>query len=269
VADLRRGTKYAWVVPGMIAINAGIFAYQVFVQGMPISGMGLTNEEARLYQQQLMEWGANSAEATLVDGEYWRLVASMFLHGGILHVGMNMFVLGQIGPLVERLLGNLPFLIVYMLAGIFGSLASAWFNGGTSVGASGAVFGVFGALLAYLLMQWRTMPRAALLSLRSSAISFVLLNVMIGFMLPFVDMAAHLGGLAGGFLFALPLARPVGEAGRRGRTLRSAIVAALGAGAIWGALQMAPHEDDPMLEIERAVRGARGAGRLDEGGGSR
>lgn len=258
-ADLRRVTPWPWVTPLLIAANIAVFVYQVSKGMNPMAGLQT--------QRELLEWGANYAPNTLGLGEHWRLATSMFLHGGGFHLAMNMFVLYQIGPFVERVYGNVAFLVVYMLAGITGSLASAFFGGELpSVGASGAVFGMFGALLAYLLVQWRTVPRAVLMSLRSSAVSFIVLNVMIGLMIPFIDNAAHLGGLAGGFVFALALARPVQRERRKGQLLRSLVVGAAGVAAVLAMIRFAaPDRDfsgfgrgeDPIEEIERAVRGER------------
>ena len=96
-----------------------------------------------------------------------------------MHIALNMWVLFNAGFLVERLLGNAPFLVMYLLSGLGGSIASVSFNPlVVSAGASGAVFGVFGALLAVLLLQKDSIPTERLTQLRSSALTFVLFNTV-------------------------------------------------------------------------------------------
>src|SRR5690606_18545729 len=102
--------------------------------------------------------------------------------------------------------GHAGYLLLYLFAGLTGSAASAIFSGGPSVGASGAIFGIFGALLAFLLRRRALIPMTVLVGVRSAALSFVLFNVAFGFAVPGIDNAAHLGGLAGGFVAGLALA---------------------------------------------------------------
>jgi rhomboid protease GluP len=103
-------------------------------------------------------WGSNFGPYT-TEGEWWRLFTSLFIHFGIAHLLLNMFALTAFGPLVERLFGSVNFLFVYLLAGIAGSLASiAWNPGINSAGASGAIFGILGALMAVQLRAGATIP---------------------------------------------------------------------------------------------------------------
>lgn len=154
-------------------------------------------------------WGGNLGVLT-IQNEWWRLVSSMFVHVGLLHIAFNMWVLHHVGGVVERLFGNVGFALLYLLSGIGGSIASFYmhpFN--VSAGASGAIFGTFGALLGVLAVQRRRFPIVLFMGLRRFAITFVGLNVLIGFSLPFIDNAAHIGGLATGFLCGLFLYRPL------------------------------------------------------------
>lgn len=137
-------------------------------------------------------------KAAVADGEYWRLLTVTLVHGGILHLLFNMYALWIAGPIVERFYGSGMFLLLYLLCAAAGSVASFVFGGdGPSVGASGAVFGLFGVLLAVSrvhvpLTDRRT--RAVLAQLGP----IVLLNLAFGFFFPNIDNAAHIGGLVAG-----------------------------------------------------------------------
>ncbi|MCB1887973.1 MAG: rhomboid family intramembrane serine protease [Rhodocyclaceae bacterium] len=160
----------------------------------------------------LIDWGGNDGVLTL-NGEAWRLLSSVFLHGGLLHIGLNMLALYQAGNLVERMFGPLRFALLYLASGLLASLVSVWWRQDVvSVGASGAIFGVFGGLLSYLIVHRRQMPRAAYARLKTMTLSFVGYSLLIGFAIPGVDNAAHvgglLGGLAAGWLLSIGPARP-------------------------------------------------------------
>jgi rhomboid protease GluP len=145
---------------------------------------------------------------------------------GILHLAMNMYVLWSSGRLVERILGNAGFLVAYVASGLAGSVASiVWSPLVTSAGASGAIFGVYGAMLGFVLRERTSIPREAVQSLLKMGVFFVGINVMIGLRVPGIDMAAHLGGLAGGFVAGLALAHPLTPDGAAGRVKRAVILA--------------------------------------------
>jgi rhomboid protease GluP len=133
----------------------------------------------------------------IADGEYWRLLSSMFLHVGLLHLLFNGYALVALGTAVERLFGWGRFLAVYLAAGLFGSLASYAFSTGLSAGASGAVFGLIGALGAYFFLHrqqlgsWGQRRLANVVFLGGA-------NLLFGFTLQGIDNLAHLGGLLGG-----------------------------------------------------------------------
>lgn len=159
------------------------------------------------HAQQLIRWGSNAGSRTL-NGEWWRLVTSMFLHGSVLHIAFNMIVLAQVGSLVERMFGRLRFSLLYLIAGICGSLVSVMWNPHVnSVGASGAIFGIIGGLLAFVRKPDSGVPHTIAKSLRGSITFFLLFNVVAGLIYPYTDNAAHFGGLAGGYLAGLLLAR--------------------------------------------------------------
>jgi rhomboid protease GluP len=155
----------------------------------------------------LVRWGSNAGPLTL-GGQWWRLVTSMFLHGGLLHISFNMFALWQVGRLVERMFGSARFLALYMIAGVCGSLASVLWNPHVnSVGASGAIFGIIGGLLAFIRRPDSGVPSTIVTDLRGSLSGFLIFNIAAGLLYPHTDNAAHIGGLVGGYLAGHLLAR--------------------------------------------------------------
>lgn len=157
------------------------------------------NEETLLLR--LYHFGAKENTA-LAAGEYWRLLTTAFLHGGIVHLLVNSWSLYALGSLLEPVLGGPRFLATYLVSAASGSLASWAFNAAVGVGASGAIFGLLGSAL-YLSWRGRTarIPPAALQSL----ILWTVYNLVFGFITPTIDNSAHLGGLAGGVLCAMLL----------------------------------------------------------------
>ncbi|WP_085991901.1 rhomboid family intramembrane serine protease [Oceanobacillus senegalensis] len=144
----------------------------------------------------LVKFGAKYNPAIIQDGEWWRIITSMFLHIGLLHLVMNMIAVYYLGTLVEGIYGKWRFLIIYFLAGVGGGIASFAFSINVSAGASGAIFGLFGALLFFGLnykqIFYQTMGLNILIVLA--------INIVFGFSIQQIDMAAHLGGLAAGFI---------------------------------------------------------------------
>jgi hypothetical protein len=134
----------------------------------------------------------------------------MFLHFGVIHLALNMWALYVTGRLVERLYGNLYFLALYVLAGLTGSLTSlVWNPMVNSVGASGAIMGVFGAMLAFMMKKGNRVPFEVIKKQRNSTLGFIANTLLYGFTHAGIDNAAHVGGLASGFLLGLILARPL------------------------------------------------------------
>lgn len=223
-------TPRTFVTQALIAANVIVFVLMV------LSGAGLMMPGI----DQLLGWGANFGPRTL-DGQWWRLLSCMFVHIGLVHLAFNMWVLWQIGQLVERLVGNTGFAVLYLVSGVGGSLASLlWHPDKVSAGASGAVFGLFGGLLGFVLLCRHTIPMRIFRSLLETTLSFVAFNIVIGMMIPAIDMAAHVGGLAAGFLCGVGLSQPVeSESGRR-RPLRNLLVALVGGGVLAGGFQFIP-----------------------------
>lgn len=239
---LHRMTPRIWVTPLLVLANAAVWVVMV-ASGVHFFSPTIAD---------LLGWGANYAPLT-TSGQWWRLETATFLHIGLMHIAFNMYVLWDAGRLVERLVGNLSFLAMYLVSGLAGSLASTWWNPYVvSAGASGAVFGVFGCLLGVLVMRRGAVPRAAVAGIAKNAGLFVLYNVAFGLAVPGIDMAAHLGGLSAGFICGLGLA-PAFRAGTPDRRLLRAVgVSLLGAAALYGAaLSLPTGLPDLQTEIEQ------------------
>lgn len=145
-------------------------------------------------------FGANLKEA-VIGGQIYRLITSTFLHVSIFHLLFNMYALFIIGNQLEMYIGKFKFLCVYIISAISGSLLSCIFTQGLSVGASGAIFGLLGSLL-YFGYHFRLYLGSVL---KTQIIPLILLNLLLGFMDPKIDNAAHIGGLIGGYLTTMAL----------------------------------------------------------------
>lgn len=154
--------------------------------------------------EDLIKYGANYDILTK-NGEYYRLFTCMFLHIGIWHLLCNMYSLYIIGKEVENLFGKWKYLIIYILSGISGSLLSlAFSNNSVSAGASGAIFGLLGALL-YFGYHYRTYLGN---TIKRTIIPVIVINLVLGFLNSSVDNAAHIGGLVGGILISMLVGVP-------------------------------------------------------------
>jgi membrane associated rhomboid family serine protease len=156
-------------------------------------------------RQVLLDYGAMFGPL-IADGQYWRLFTAMFLHVGIAHLAFNGFGLFVFGYLVEGAYGHARFLLVYVLAGLSGSVASYLLNSiAVGAGASGAVFGVLGALTAFFAAQRRVLGPTAARSMMGLLV-LVGIHLVYGFINPGIDNIAHLGGFVGGVALGLALA---------------------------------------------------------------
>jgi rhomboid protease GluP len=145
---------------------------------------------------QLLGWKQNDL---ILGGQYWRLITAMFLHGSLVHIFFNGYALYALGPEAEQIYGTPRFVAVYMLSGLAGSIASYALSPAASVGASGAIFGLFGGLLAFYLVGRDVLGDLGRRQLQSMG-GLILLNLLLGFAVPGIDNYAHLGGLATGAL---------------------------------------------------------------------
>jgi rhomboid protease GluP len=152
----------------------------------------------------LIRFGAK-ANTLIANGEVWRLLTSMFLHIGLMHLFFNSYALYIFGIEVERLYGNTRFVIIYLLAGLWGSLISFVFGPNLSAGASGAIFGLLGVMLAFFRRHRELFGEAG----RQRVINLLgiaVLNLVLGFTVPGIDNLAHLGGLVSGAILGWLLA---------------------------------------------------------------
>jgi rhomboid protease GluP len=213
------------VTHAIFGINVAVFL------GMALAGVDIMRPAG----PQLVHWGSNFTQATL-SGQWWRLVTYMFVHIGIIHIALNMWCFWNLGELAESLYGHVMFALVYLLCGVGAGVASlAWHAGVNSAGASGAIFGIAGALIASLKLGDFSMPAAHVKATLSSIVTFAVYNIAFGAVTGFTDNAAHVGGLAVGLILGglIALAAPQ----RRqyaGRVLILVLVSALVAGgAAW------------------------------------
>jgi rhomboid protease GluP len=191
--------------------------------------------------EQLMRWGANNAGSVLINDQWWRIITAMFVHVGILHLATNMWCLWNLGLLAEPLMGSFGVVAAYVLTGAAGNLLSVLWNGrhmaailqqipsgsdpifyfSPGVGASGAVFGIAGALIVLLKSPRLPVPPQELKRLRKSVIYFAAINLVIGLGISLpalssktgisIDNSAHLGGVLCGLLFATPMVPRIGN----------------------------------------------------------
>ena len=199
IVFLARSTPRFFITPIILGLNILVFAAMV-VSGVPFLDPTI---------EQLLTWGANFGPLT-VNQEWWRLFSSTFIHIGVMHLGLNMWVLWDLGKWAERMFGNSVFLMLYVFSGLAGSIASiSWNPAIVSAGASGAVFGVAGGIVAFMLFGKLEVPRALIKRNLTSVLVFVAYNLFYGFQESGIDNAAHLGGLIAGFVMGALLHRPM------------------------------------------------------------
>jgi rhomboid protease GluP len=182
-----------YITPIIIDLNILIFISMFF------SGLGFISFKPT----DLLTWGANYKPVT-TGGEWWRLSTNTFLHGGLMHLLANMCGLLFVGIILEPLLGKVKYAIVYLATGIIASVASLYFHEpSVSIGASGAIFGLYGVFLALLLTK--VFPKDFGKAFLASTLIFIGYNLLMGFAGTGIDNAAHIGGLVSGFLVGLIL----------------------------------------------------------------
>lgn len=184
----------------LLAANGLIFV------AMLIGGAGFWHSPNEIQ----LNWGANFGPATQ-DGEWWRLGTAMFLHFGIMHLLLNAFSLWDAGQLVERMYGRARFVGIYLLSGLFGNLLSLVVQGNQAVagGASGAIFGVYGAALVFLWRERAVISAREFKWLFGGGIAFSLLTIVMGFVIPGIDNAAHIGGFVAGALLSIVFSQSI------------------------------------------------------------
>jgi rhomboid protease GluP len=201
---LVRATPRFFVTPALITANVAYFVVAMVYGVSPLEPD----------PQHVLDLGGLYGPLVF-EGEWWRILTATFVHIGFLHLFFNMWCLWALGNAAERMFGNLTFLLIYLLSGVGGCLASlAWRPAGMSAGASGAVFGVAGALVSMLYFGHILVPRQVVRELLSSLTFFVGFNLLLGSLLIGIDNAGHIGGLAVGLLLGAALHRPLPHGNR-------------------------------------------------------
>lgn len=193
---LKELTPTPWVTYFLISTNVLVWGYAV------LQGTNIIQTPA----DKLLSWGGNAA-SEVQRGEWWRLFTATFLHGGLMHLFMNMVGLASIGILVERIYGHRLYALIYVGSGLVGSALSLHFSAQTavSVGASGAIFGVTGALLVGVYQHRDRLPKTFSKNMISGMSIFIIYSLLQGFSRLGIDNAAHIGGLFGGAMLAFVL----------------------------------------------------------------
>ncbi len=174
------------VTYALLAITVAVYGLQVLTQA--------------LYHQDIPAMLGMKVNVLIMAGQWWRLFTPMFLHGGIFHIGFNMYALYVLGPSLERFYGGWRFLLLYLVAGFAGNVFSFAFSNYNSLGASTAIFGLLGAQGVFLYQHRDLFGQGAQRSL-INIIFIAVVNLVIG-LSPGIDNWGHVGGLIGGTLFA-------------------------------------------------------------------
>ena len=182
---------------------------------------------------QLLKWGANWGPLSL-GAEPWRMLASNYVHGGIIHIALNMWCLWNLGFLAERVFDPWMYVLTYTFCGLAGSLASLWWHPtAVGVGASGAIFGLAGALIAALYLGHLPISKQAIQGTLKSLLMFAGYNLFFGATIPGIDNSAHIGGLLTGLALGAVLAKhlmappEIRDGWRRGVFIAAAVVLVL------------------------------------------
>lgn len=203
----------------------------------------------------LYEWGANATSA-VQDGQAWRLLSSMFLHGNVFHLVINMAALISAGLIVERIYGHRLFGLIYFGSGIVGSALSLHFASQTTVavGASGAIFGVTGALFVAIFQHRKNLPKSFSKQMIASLSFFITYSLVQSFTKDGIDTAAHIGGLVAGSALAFILPERLNmEAFSKLRFQRGVIGVLLTALTAFGLVQLAPAAK---VDVGRTIHGS-------------
>jgi rhomboid protease GluP len=194
----------------LVWINVAVFAAMTLTGVSPFAPSSA----------ELLKWGGNIGTLSL-GAQPWRLLTANYVHAGIIHLGFNMWCLWNLGLLAERIFDPWTYILIYTASGAAGSLASAWGHPMiVGVGASGAIFGLAGALIAALYFGRLPIPAGALRGTIKSLLSFAGYNLLFGAVVPGIDNLAHIGGFLAGLALGAMLAnvllsQPEARAARR------------------------------------------------------
>jgi membrane associated rhomboid family serine protease len=191
IQTVRRTTRSVAAPAVLILVALNVVVYMITAA----QGGGINLPGGQLFS----DWALQGAAVS--SGDWWRLVTAMFLHGSLLHIGFNMLALYWLGTIIEQALGTPRFLLVYFVSGLAGSAGALWFSSAfaVTVGASGAIFGLIGALL---ILEYLSTG-----SLMGQAMVLILVNLAFTFAVPGISIGGHLGGLTGGIVATFALMR--------------------------------------------------------------
>lgn len=245
-ADASRAPGLRSLVDSIVT-PALLGAYAVVYLVLALHGEGWLTLDGHV----VARFGSNYTPRTL-GGESWRLITNTFIHLGALHLALNAWALVAIGPVAERLYGPARLALVYLAAGFGASVASLWWHPVVnSAGASGAIFGVLGALLAHSVSPCEGVRDAVVAARRTALIAVVGSSLLLGAAVPGIDNAAHVGGLATGFVCGPLFADGRATGLRRERPTRRLVLSILLLAAITSAT---------MFAVRAGVVHPRGAG---------
>ena len=192
---LRLPIGRARAVYGLLVINVVMYGLtQLLAVGLRGSDLLALGDP---FSVALLTLGAKWGPA-IEAGQYWRFLTPIVLHGGIVHLAFNSYALYALGPEAERIFGTWRFLAIYLLAGFAGTLASFMRSPGLSIGASGAIFGLIGALAAFFYQARSMIGAEASRQQITQLISMAAINIVLGLTVPTIDNAAHIGGMVAG-----------------------------------------------------------------------
>jgi rhomboid protease GluP len=230
----------------LVALNVAVWLLQVATGVAPLHPASAT----------LIAWGGNVPLLTLT-GDTWRLVTAMFLHGGLVHLALNMLALAFTGTRTEDEFGTLRMLVIYAVGGVLAGCSTILWNEWrapadhslglltVSVGASGAIMAQFGALLVALVVvppRFVPLPPDKRPGVDRGLIQVVVINVALGFVVPHVDQAAHIGGLVAGMATGALLSLVPAATGARAAAARYGATALLTAVCVGALLHNAPQQ---------------------------
>lgn len=236
-----------WLTYVLIGLNAAVWLVMV--------GFGVDGFEPSAAA--LLAWGGNLGLQT-ANGEWWRLLTATFIHAGIMHLAFNLYFAWVIGRICEQIFGASAYALIYFGSGLLASLVSvAWQPAVVSVGASGALFGVFGAFLGFTIRRRDMLRPEFVSSVRRNALILIGINLVIGFAVPGIDVAAHVGGLVAGlgigYLIAKLAEKPVSSR-QQARAVRARAIGLTGlltAALVLAGAFAVPRYENPMPVLER------------------
>jgi rhomboid protease GluP len=184
-----------------IGVNVGIFVLMCLAGGFTVTSAD---------HEVLIGFGAKENNLIAEQHQYWRLISAIFIHIGVVHLLLNNYALWIIGREIEQIYGSARFVVLYLVTGVIGSLASYIFSPAPSAGASGAIFGLFGVMATFAFKYRKEIPQTLSREIRRRVLPVIAINLVFGFSVKIVDNYAHIGGLLGGIALALaiPYMRP-------------------------------------------------------------